>query len=151
MRISSHEVEAVKFPVTVRGYAEDEVDSFLDVVFTTIGEYEQHDTKARNEIDQLRSDLDECREARLREIGTSGSLADRYGEVEARLNNMLEAAVRTSERIVEEALEAGAHILDQIRTALTAPLPRAEPDGPENPAEVEQDGGSHLTSDPGDQ
>ena len=141
MRISSHEVEAVKFAVTIRGYAEDEVDAFLDMVFATIGEYEERDAKARDQLDRLRSALDECREARIRESGTPGSPTARDGEVEARLHTMLEEAVRTSDRIVEEALEAGEHILDQIRTAMTTSSPGVEGDEPDNPAEADHDAG----------
>ena len=128
MRLSSHEVEAVKFAVTIRGYAEDEVDDFLDLVVATIGEYEQRDIEARDEIGRLRSALDECREARIRESRPSGSLTARFGEAEARVRNMVEEATRTSERIVEEALEAGEHILDQIRRVYVAPQPRTEDD-----------------------
>ena len=139
MRISLHEVEAVKFRVTFRGYAEDEVDTFLDLVVETIGEYERSSFDARTEIDRLRSALDECREARIRESGSSGSLMARFGKAEDRLSSMMEEATRTSERIVEEALEAGEHILDQLRTVLTASRPPAEDGKPGHGAETDSD------------
>jgi len=40
MRITSNEVQAVKFSVALRGYAADEVDAFLEIVVKTISEYE---------------------------------------------------------------------------------------------------------------
>ncbi len=130
MRISSYEVEEVKFPVTIRGYAEDEVDAFLDRVAAAVKEYEQRDAEARGEIGRLRSALDECREARIRESGAPGSSTALHEEVEARLRGLLDSAARTSERMVEEALEAGEHILHQIRTAMTAPAPADDPSPP---------------------
>ena len=138
MRLSSHEVEGVKFAVTLRGYAEDEVDALLDLVVATIGEYEDRDAKARSEIERLRSDIDECRKARLLEIRGPSSDRDAHVDVENRVAGMLEEAVRTSERVVEEALEAGEHILDQIRTALEPSLPGAERGRPDQHAEVDQ-------------
>ena len=142
VRISSSDVEAAKFPVTVRGYAEDEVDAFLDMVTETIGEYEQRDARAHEEIERLRSALDECRDARIGERATSESLKDRYGEIETRIHDLLEEATRTSERVVEEALEAGEHILDQIRTVMTASSASAEGEDAEIPAAATQDAGS---------
>ena len=118
MRLTAHEVDAVKFSVTIRGYAEDEVDAFLDLVAATLGEYENSDTAARDEIDRLRSALEECRAARLRESRAGAVQATAFEEVEARAKRMVEEAARASERMVEEALEAGEHILDRIRQAL---------------------------------
>ena len=144
MRISSSDVEAVKFAVTLRGYAEDEVDAFLDLVAATIGEYELRDVSSRGEIDRLRVALDECREARLAEIAPAGSLTDRSGEVQARIHDMLEGAARTSERVVEEALEAAEHVLDQVRSVMADSSTQAKDQGSDSRIRVDEGSGSAL-------
>lgn len=131
MRLTAHEVDAVKFSVTIRGYAEDEVDAFLDLVAATLGEYENSDTAASDEIDRLRSALEDCRAAHLRESRSGAIPGASLGEVEARTRTMVEEAARASERMVEEALEAGEHILDRISQVFTtAPAPSEEADDP---------------------
>ena len=112
MRISSSDVEAVKFPVTIRGYAEDEVDRFLDVVIETMTDYEQREDRTRREIDRLRTELENCRASRLADLEGSQSDAP---DVEDRVKRMLEEASRTSEQIVADALDAAEQILEQIR------------------------------------
>lgn len=125
MRIRSYEVEEVKFPVTIRGYAEDEVDAFLDRVVETIREYERRDAEGRSEVERLRAALDACREAQIEESSAPGA---RCEEAEARLRSLLEEAARASERMVEEALEAGEHLIARIRAAAenASPPPPAE-------------------------
>lgn len=129
MRVRSYEVEEVKFPVTIRGYAEDEVDAFLDRVVETIREYERRDAEGRSEVERLRAALDACREAQIEE-GAARGLP--YEEAEARLRSLLEEAARASERMVEEALEAGEHLIARIRDAAgnAAAPPPVEPPGP---------------------
>ena len=132
MRITSGDVEAVKFPVTIRGYAEDEVDNFLDLVIETMGDYEKREAEAQAEIDRLRAALDECTAARLEEAETSRSLKEQVSDVRARMQEVVEEATRTSERVVAEALKAGEHILEQVRSAMSPGLdqPRHEPSDP---------------------
>lgn len=132
MRITSSDVEAVKFPVTIRGYAEDEVDNFLDLVIETMGDYEKREAEAKTEIDRLRAALEECMAARLEEAETSRSLKEQVTDVRARMQDVVEEATRTSERVVGEALKAGEHLLEQVRSAILLALdqPRHEPSGP---------------------
>ena len=127
MRVRSYEVEEVKFPVTIRGYAEDEVDAFLDRVVETLREYERRDAEGRSEVERLRAALDACREARAAESAAPGLP---YEEAEARLRSLLAEAARASERMVEEALEAGEHLLARIRAAAEDAPPRPPPSRP---------------------
>lgn len=117
MRVTSSDVQAVRFPVTLRGYAEDEVDTLLALVIDTLLDYEQKDAAARAEIDRLRSALDGCREALVTE--NQRALRDLYRETEGRMREMLDEAVDRAGRIVGEALAAGQVIVDESRT--TAP------------------------------
>ena len=120
MRLSANEVEGVKFSVALRGYAADEVDAFLDVVAKTIDEYEGIRVQSQDEIRRLRSALDECREARIGAGVATGSVVTvEADEVVARVQNMIDEAARTSEQMVENVLEAGEHLLDQFRAAMT--------------------------------
>lgn len=142
MRLTAHEVDAVKFSVTIRGYAEDEVDAFLDLVAATLGEYESNEAGTSDEVDRLQSALEECRAARMRDSRPGGAPGAGLAEAEARTKAMVEEAARASERMVEEALEAGEHILDQIRRELTtAARPAADAEEPDAPAGEEVVGG----------
>ena len=134
MLVRSYEVEEVKFSVALRGYAEDEVDAFLDRVVETIKEYERSDAERRSEIKRLQAALDECREARIREGGAADDAQALSEETETRLHGMVKEAARASERMVkraafasermvEEALEACEHILHQIRDPQSDPGP----------------------------
>ena len=89
MLVRSYEVEEVKFPVALRGYAEDEVDAFLDRVVETIKEYERSDAERRSEIKRLQAALDECREARIREGGAADAAQALSEETETRLQDMV--------------------------------------------------------------
>lgn len=140
MLVRSYEVEEVKFPVALRGYAEDEVDAFLDRVVETIKEYERSDAERRSEIKRLQAALDECREARIQEGGAADAAQALSEETETRLQDMVKEAARASERMVkraafasermvEEALEACEHILHQIRSPQSDPDP-AQSDPP---------------------
>lgn len=144
MHITSSDVEAVKFPVTIRGYAEDEVDNFLDLVIETMGDHEKREADAKVEIDRLRAALDECMAARLEEAETSRSLREQVSEVRARMQDVVEEATRTSERVVEEALKAGEYILEQVRSAMALALdqPRRGPSDPSTP----EDDSTEVTS-----
>ncbi len=118
MRIGSADVEAVKFSVTIRGYAEDEVDAFLDLVVDTITELERRDATSRKEINRLQKALDDCRTGRLADLTSSSR--DMSRTAEDRVQAMLDNAAQTSEQIVEEALEACEYVLDRLRTAVGA-------------------------------
>lgn len=144
MRITSSDVEAVKFPVTIRGYAEDEVDNFLDLVIETMGDSEKREAEAKVEIDRLRAALDECMTARIEEAETSRSLKEQVADVRTRMQDVVEEVTRTSERVLEEALKAGEHILEQVRSAisLASNQPRHEPSDPSTP----EDESTEVTS-----
>ena len=128
MRLTSKEVEAVKFSVALRGYAAEEVDAFLDLVANTIDEYEGIHTRSQDEIRRLRSALDECREARIAAGVATGSVVTvEADEAVAKVQSMIDEAARASEQMVENVLEAGEHLLDQFRVAMT---PAEQRDGP---------------------
>ena len=129
MRITSNEVQAVKFSVALRGYAEDEVDAFLEIVVKTISEYEGLHDRLQREVGRLRTALDECRENRIAEGSAKARTAVtvQADEAVARVRDMIDEAARTSEQMVENVLEAGEHLLDQFRAAMT---PGAHQDGP---------------------
>ena len=122
MRISSSDVEAVKFPVTIRGYAEDAVDNFLDLVIDTIGDYEKRDAETKAEIDRLRAALEKCMAARVEGDESSRSLGEQVADARTRIQDVVEEAARTSETLVKEAVRAGEHILDQVRSAISVAL-----------------------------
>lgn len=129
MRITSNEVQAAKFSVALRGYAEDEVDAFLDIVVKTISEYEGLHDRLQREVGRLRSALDECRENRIAEGSAKARtvVTVQADEAVARVRDMIDEAARTSEQMVENVLEAGEHLLDQFRAAMT---PGEQQDGP---------------------
>ena len=128
MRLTSSEVQEVKFSVALRGYAVDEVDAFLDVVADTISEYEGVRARSQDEIRRLRSALDECREARIAAGVATGSVVTvEADEAVERVRSVIDEAARTSEQMVENVLEAGEHLLDQFRAAMT---PADQRDGP---------------------
>lgn len=133
MRVSSSDIKAVRFPVTLRGYAEDEVDALLALVIETLLEYEQKDAAARAEIDRLRSALDGCREALVTE--NQGALRDLYRETESRMREMLDEAVNRAERIVGDALAAGQEILrdSPARVSGEVPDPGGDSSAPTEP------------------
>ena len=147
MLVRSYEAEEVKFSVALRGYAEDEVDAFLDRVVETIKEYERSDAERRSEIKRLQAALDECREARIREGGAADDAQSLSDETETRLHGMVKEAARASERMVkraafasermvEEALEACEHILHQIRGPQSDPDPAQSGAPPPPPAPI---------------
>ncbi|MDE0370291.1 MAG: DivIVA domain-containing protein [bacterium] len=129
MRITSNEVQAVKFSVALRGYAENEVDAFLDIVVKTVSEYEGLHDRLQREVGRLRAALDECRESRIAEgSGKARTVVTvQADEAVARVRDMIDEAARTSEQMVENVLEAGEHLLDQFRAAMT---PGEQQDGP---------------------
>ncbi len=129
MRITSNEVQAVKFSVSLRGYAADEVDAFLEIVVQTIAEYEGIHDRLQREVKRLREALDECRESRIAEGPAKAQtvVTVQADEAVARVRDMIDEAARTSEQMVENVLEAGEHLLDQFRAAMTPAEPQ---DGP---------------------
>lgn len=54
MNLSPQDVEQVKFRVALRGYAEDEVDIFLDQVTDTISDLNRKLAEAQREVRELR-------------------------------------------------------------------------------------------------
>ena len=121
VHVTSSDVQAARFPVTLRGYAEDEVDALLALVIETLRNHEQNEDSSRAEIERLRSALDGCREALVTE--GRGALRDLYRETESRMREMLDEAVNRSRRIVEEALAAGQTILHEPRDTPPAKTP----------------------------
>lgn len=61
MNLSPQDVEQVKFRVALRGYAEDEVDIFLDQVADTISDLNRRLDEAQGEIRELREAEDRRR------------------------------------------------------------------------------------------
>lgn len=129
MRITSNEVQAVKFSLALRGYAVDEVDAFLEIVVKTISEYEGLHDRLQGEVRRLREALDECRENRIADGPARAQtvVTVQADQVVARVRDMIDEAARTSEQMVDNVLEAGEHLLDQFRAVMT---PGEEKDGP---------------------
>ncbi|MCY4620843.1 MAG: DivIVA domain-containing protein [bacterium] len=122
MRITSNEVQAVKFSVALRGYAADEVDAFLEIVVKTVADYEGIHDRLQSEVKRLREALDECRETRIAAGPAKAQtvVTVQADEAVARVRDMIDEAARTSEQMVENVLEAGEHLLDQFRAAMTS-------------------------------
>ena len=128
MRITSNEVHAVKFSVALRGYAADEVDAFLEIVVKTVAEYEELHDRLQREVKRLRDALDECRESRIAGgPAKAQTVTVQADEAVAQVRSMIDEAARTSEQMVENVLEAGEHLLDEFRAAMT---PVEQQDGP---------------------
>ena len=97
MALNPLDIQQKTFRVAIRGYAEDEVDDFLDEVVMAIREYEQKLADGNDEMEVLRARLDENR------------------ETEDALRKTLLAAQRTADQIIEEARRDSERILSDAR------------------------------------
>lgn len=104
MRLTASDVQAARFPVALRGYAEDEVDALLALVIETLREHENRDAAARAEIERLRSALDRCREALVDE--NLHALRNLYRETEDRMESILQEALDRVEGLLGEVGQA---------------------------------------------
>ncbi len=112
MRVTADEVREIKFSVALRGYAPDEVDSFLDVVVDTLSEYEAYRSRSRKRLGELESTINRI---------VTGQSADDRGDADETVvgvRSMVEEAARVSEQMVEQALEVGEHLLEELRKLL---------------------------------
>ncbi len=91
------DIQQKTFRAALRGYAEDEVDEFLDDVVVSMREYEQRLTETDDRIRDLQSQLSEGREA------------------EDALRRTLVAAQRTADQIIDEAHREAEKILSDAR------------------------------------
>ncbi len=105
MRVTANDVEEARFPVTLRGYGEDEVDALLSIVIKTLREHEERREAARAEIARLRSQLDECRE---RTVDTNlAALRKLHREAESRMRALLGEALARTEQMLEQVGRSG--------------------------------------------
>ena len=97
MALNPLDIQQKTFRVAIRGYAEDEVDDFLDEVVMAIREYEQKLADTNDEVEGLRARLEENR------------------EVEDALRKTFVAAQRTADQIAEEARRDSERLLSDAR------------------------------------
>jgi cell division initiation protein len=97
MPLTPIDVQQQTFKVALRGYAEDEVDAFLDEVVLALRDYEQRLREAEERIVVLEEQLTASR------------------ETEEAMRRALLAAQRTADSIVEEARSEATQILKEAR------------------------------------
>lgn len=97
MPLSPIDVEQKTFRVALRGYAEDEVDQFLDELVVTLREYERQLRDANERVAALEDQLEANR------------------ETEDRIKKTLVIAQRTSDEVVQEARREAQQILADAR------------------------------------
>ena len=128
-----HNVAFSKPPIGKRGYNEDEVDQFLDLVEDTLAEIQEENDDLRQQTDELKSELEQARAG-----GGGGGGADEAAiraRVEAQLkqqfNAELAAAKAETERAKEEARAAKAEAEAAKKAAEGAMVPSRETAHPE--------------------
>lgn len=97
MTMSPIEIEQKTFRVALRGYAEEEVDAFLDEIVASIREYERELAEARDRIAALEQQLETTSES------------------EDRIKKTLVIAQRTADEVVRDARAEAQQILSEAR------------------------------------
>ena len=98
MVLSPIDIEQKTFRVALRGYAEEEVDQFLDEIVIAIREYERQLRDANERVAVLEEQLEANR------------------ETEDRIKKTLVIAQRTADQVVEEARGEAQQLLVEART-----------------------------------
>jgi cell division initiation protein len=98
MVLSPIDIEQKTFRVALRGYAEEEVDQFLDEIVIAIREYERQLRDANERVAVLEEQLEANR------------------ETEERIKKTLIIAQRTADQVVEEARGEAKQLLVEART-----------------------------------
>ena len=98
MVLSPIDIEQKTFRVALRGYAEEEVDQFLDEIVIAIREYERQLRDANERVAVLEEQLEANR------------------ETEDRIKKTLVIAQRTADQVVEEARGEAQQVLVEART-----------------------------------
>ena len=101
MVLSPIDIEQKTFRVALRGYAEEEVDQFLDEIVIAIREYERQLRDANERVAVLEEQLEANR------------------ETEDRIKKTLVIAQRTADQVVEEARGEAQQLLVEARTKAT--------------------------------
>ena len=99
-----HNVAFSKPPIGKRGYNEDEVDQFLDLVEDALGELQDENADLRVKVEQLEQELEDARSGEAPAVAPVAT--DSAAEVdEDRIRESIEAEVRADyeRRLDEEA------------------------------------------------
>ena len=102
MVLSPIDIEQKTFRVALRGYAEEEVDQFLDEIVIAIREYERQLRDANERVAVLEEQLEANR------------------ETEERIKKTLVIAQRTADQVVDEARGEAQQLLVEARTKASA-------------------------------
>jgi cell division initiation protein len=102
MVLSPIDIEQKTFRVALRGYAEEEVDQFLDEIVIAIREYERQLRDANERVAVLEEQLEANR------------------ETEERIKKTLIIAQRTADQVVDEARGEAQQLLVEARTQASA-------------------------------
>ena len=109
-----HNVAFSKPPIGKRGYNEDEVDQFLDLVEDALGELQDENADLRLRVEELERDLEDARS------GAAAPAAVPAPEVdETVLRASIEAELRAEydRRLEEESARLRAEAEDRVREA----------------------------------
>ena len=98
MVLSPIDIEQKTFRVALRGYAEEEVDQFLDEIVIAIREYERQLRDANERVAVLEEQLEANR------------------ETEDRIKKTLVIAQRTADQVVQEARGEASLLINEART-----------------------------------
>jgi len=97
MALSAIEIEQKTFRVALRGYAEEEVDAFLDEIISTVRSFEQQLQESRGRMADLESRVTDTHDS------------------EERITRTLVLAQKTADEVVREARFEAQQILSQAR------------------------------------
>ena len=108
-----HNVAFSKPPIGKRGYNEDEVDQFLDLVEDALGELQDENAELRQRVEDLEGQLEQGGDA---DYAASGAAAATPAVDEDKLRKEIEQELRAeyNERLSAQQQEIEAHYQDRL-------------------------------------
>ena len=114
-----HNVAFSKPPIGKRGYNEDEVDQFLDLVEDALGELQDENADLRLRVEDLERDLEDARSGAAAPVAAASDSAPASDVDEDALRASIEAELREDyeRRLDEESSRLRAEAEDRVRDA----------------------------------
>ena len=129
-----HNVAFSKPPIGKRGYNEDEVDQFLDLVEDALGELQDENADLRLRVEDLERDLEDARSGAAVPAVAPVSDSQTSDVDEDALRASIEAEVRADyERRLDESARLREEAEDRVRDAESAPPRRSPAPRPRRP------------------